>query len=169
MTQTGVNSNYGRVLYGLGISPEDIRDMESCFAGVPGLGKFLDNPAVSRKAKHRVIERIFPESLHPFMKTVSDHRRAEQIPGILEAYRGYDRQARGIWAADLYCVSAPDPEQYEQLKEFVKRECGAGEVELTVKKRPELIGGFVLRVGDREYDWSLRGRIRQLEQSLVRR
>ena len=49
MTQTGVNSNYGRVLYGLGISPEDIRDMESCFAGVPGLGKLLDNPAVSRK------------------------------------------------------------------------------------------------------------------------
>lgn len=169
MTQTGINSNYGKVLYGLEISPEDIQSLENCFHGVSGLGKLLDNPAVSRRAKHRVIERIFPVSLHRFMKTVSDHRRAEQMPGILEAYRGFDRQARGIWAADLYCVSEPDSVQYEQMKDFVKKEYGADEVELTVKICPELIGGFVLRVGDREYDWSLRGRIRQLEQSLVRR
>lgn len=169
MTQTGINSNYGRVLYGLGISPEDLRSLEDCFRSVPGLGKLLDNPAVNRRAKHRVIERIFPESLHRFVKTVSDHRRAEQMPGILEAYRGYERRARGILAADLYCVSEPDSVQYEQLKDFVKKEYGAEGAELTVKICPELIGGFVLRVGDREYDWSLRGRIRQLEQSLVRR
>jgi F-type H+-transporting ATPase subunit delta len=40
---------------------------------------------------------------------------------------------------------------------------------MTVEQQPDLIGGFVLRVGDREFDWSLRGRVRQLQQRLIRR
>lgn len=56
-----------------------------------------------------------------------------------------------------------------QVENFVKETFGNKGVELTVKYQPDLIGGFILRVGDREFDWSLQGRIRQLEQRLVRR
>ncbi len=169
MTQTGINENYGKVLYELGISGTDVDQMDASLRSTPKLGWALDNPVISRRAKHRIIERVFPRSLHSFLKTVSDHRRIGDIPGILEAYRQCVRREKGILPAYLYCVSRPDDTQYQQMKEFVKKKYGARDVELTVEKRPELIGGFVLQVGDREYDWSLRGRIRQLEQSLVRR
>ena len=39
-------------------------------------------------------------------------------------------------------------------------------VDLTLLQNPGLIGGFVIRAGDREIDWSLRGRLKRLEQKI---
>ena len=72
-------------------------------------------------------------------------------------------------AATLYCVHEPDENQKAQMEQFVRRTYGVNGVEMTVEQQPDLIGGFVLRVGDREFDWSLRGRVRQLQQRLIRR
>ena len=40
-------------------------------------------------------------------------------------------------------------------------------VELTMVEQPELIGGFVLKVGDIEEDNSIRGRLNRLEKKLT--
>ena len=49
------------------------------------------------------------------------------------------------------------------------RKFSAREVELTLTEDKSLVGGFVLRAGDREYDWSLIGRYKKLKQKLTRR
>ena len=41
------------------------------------------------------------------------------------------------------------------------------DIQLTEDK--SLIGGFVLQADGQEYDWSLRGRFRRMEQRLTRR
>ena len=41
------------------------------------------------------------------------------------------------------------------------------QVELEFEKKPELIAGFVLRVGDIEEDFSIRGRLDRLQQKLT--
>ena len=40
-------------------------------------------------------------------------------------------------------------------------------VALALEKKPELIGGFVLRVGDIEEDYSMKGRLNRLERRLA--
>ena len=35
-----------------------------------------------------------------------------------------------------------------------------------MEKRPELIGGFLLHVNGREYDYSIQGRLKRLEQKI---
>ena len=40
-------------------------------------------------------------------------------------------------------------------------------MELTICTQPELIGGFVLETGDLVEDYSVRGRIKNLEQKLT--
>ena len=77
---------------------------------------------------------------------------------MLESYRACVRKEKGIVAATLYCVHEPDENQKAQMEQFVRRTYGVNGVEMTVEQQPDLIGGFVLRVGDREFDWSLRGR-----------
>lgn len=167
MTQTA--KQYGKVLYDLQIPRQDVLEMEEVFGKVPALLSILNNPALEKRKKHTVIEKIFPDSLHNFMKTVSDHRRTEMIPDMVSVWKACVRQEKGVLSAALYCVHEPDENQLLQLEAFVKKTYGAEGVEMSVEYRPALIGGFVLRVGDREYDWSLQGRIRQLEQRLVRR
>ena len=43
----------------------------------------------------------------------------------------------------------------------------ADKVDLTLKEDADLIGGFVLKVGDHVYDNSLKGKMRKLHQKLT--
>ena len=52
---------------------------------------------------------------------------------------------------------------------FYAGEFGAQKAEIEMIEDKSLIGGFVLLAGGSEYDWSLRGRYRKLEQKLTRR
>ena len=157
MTQTA--DRYGKVLYDLRVPAEDVEQMKAALCAAPQLVKILNDPTLTKEVKHEIIETIFPKSLHNFLKTVSDRRRCDQIDDMLKSYR----------AATLYCVHEPDENQKAQMEQFVRRTYGVNGVEMTVEQQPDLIGGFVLRVGDREFDWSLRGRVRQLQQRLIRR
>ncbi|NCB91761.1 MAG: ATP synthase F1 subunit delta [Clostridia bacterium] len=167
MTQTA--EQYGRVLYEMHVSTVDVKSLEETFLKAPELVKVLDNPVLAKSKKHTIIEKIFPISLHNFMKTVSDNRRTAMIYDIVESWKNSMRRAAGIISATLYCVHEPDETQKGQIEKFVRDTYGAKGVEMTVEHRPDLIGGFVLRIGDREYDWSLKGRLQQLQQRLVRR
>ena len=155
MTQTA--DRYGKVLYDLRVPAQDVKQMKAALCAAPQLVKI------------EIIETIFPKSLHNFLKTVSDRRRCDQIDDMLESYRACVRKEKGIVAATLYCVHEPDEKQKAQMEQFVRTTYGVNGVEMTVEQQPDLIGGFVLRVGDREFDWSLRGRVRQLQQRLIRR
>ena len=57
----------------------------------------------------------------------------------------------------------------QEMEDFLRREFGAKEVILTLREDKSLIGGFILSAGDKEFDWSLRGRYNNLRQKLTRR
>ena len=78
-------------------------------------------------------------------------------------------QQKGILKAELLYVTRPAEEQENKMKEFLRSQFSAREVELTLTEDKSLVGGFVLRAGDREYDWSLIGRYKKLKQKLTRR
>ena len=46
-------------------------------------------------------------------------------------------------------------------------EYGKNEVQIELIEQPDLIGGFVIRVKDREEDWSMKGRLNKLKQELI--
>lgn len=95
------------------------------------------------------------------------HRHVEEIYDISKAFRACCLSHEHKAAAELYYVTEPDGAQKQKIKEFLCRKTGAAEVELTLVCKPELIGGFVLRAGDQEYDWSLKGRLERLRQKLT--
>ena len=73
------------------------------------------------------------------------------------------------YAKALYELSVPEEAQKEKMEDFLRREFGAKEVILTLREDKSLIGGFILSAGDKEFDWSLRGRYNNLRQKLTRR
>ena len=52
------------------------------------------------------------------------------------------------------------------IEAFICRKYGAEEAKLSVLRDDSLIGGFLLRVGSDEYDWSIKGRMDRLAQEL---
>ena len=80
-----------------------------------------------------------------------------------------EKEQKGILKAELLYVTCPTEAQEDKMKEFLRNQFSASEVELTLTEDKNLVGGFVLRAGDREYDWSLIGRYKKLKQKLTRR
>ncbi len=54
-----------------------------------------------------------------------------------------------------------------QMKAYLAKKYQKDKVALALEKKPELIGGFVLRVGDIEEDYSMKGRLNRLEKISV--
>ena len=165
MTQTA--NNYGTVLFELGVEKETVEEMKRIFSLTGELPRVLDCPVVSGREKHRLIEQLFPKEVWNFLKEMCDHGNVSEMEDVFKAYtRCYD-EANGILKTVMYCAGTPDEEQLAQIKAYLAAKHHRETVELTICTQPELIGGFVLETGDLVEDYSVRGRIKNLEQKLT--
>ena len=160
MTETSIN--YAKALYELSVPEEAVSETEKIFRGTPQLKGALENPLVSLKEKEHVIDRVFPQEMRNFLKVTCKYQKIGSIYEILEAYGDYSRKQKGVLKAVLTYVTKPEEAQKEKMEDFLRREFGA-------REDKSLIGGFILSAGDKEYDWSLRGRYNNLRQKLTRR
>ena len=142
-------------------------ETDALFAQAPQLRQVLSSPVTSLKEKHAAIVRIFPPAMQNFLKELCDNQDADRIGEILEAYRGLCLEKNGILRAELRCAVQPTGEQLEQMTARLCRKYQKSDVRWTIRHDPSLIGGFVIRVGDVESDWSLKGRLKQLQQKLM--
>ena len=165
MTETSIN--YAKALYGLSVPGEAICETGRIFKNTPEIGKMLENPLVSLKEKEQEFDHYpidYQQKANYQIVTIKDH------PDINR--KKPDNQPapqNGILKAELLYVTRPAEEQENKMKEFLRSQFSAREVELTLTEDKSLVGGFVLRAGDREYDWSLIGRYKKLKQKLTRR
>ena len=133
---------YARVLYELEIPKEAVKQTEKLFEEVPVLEETFASPVVPMQEKLSSIDRIFP-------------------------YDKYSKKQEGIQMATLTCVEAPDEKRLEKIREFLCEKYHKTDVKIEIVKDPALLGGFILKTGDDEYDWSLKGRLSRLEQKLT--
>ena len=160
---------YAAALYELGADKNDIDRARDMLGQTPQLRRVLDCPVTDLKQKLACVDRIFPESLHAFMKVVCTHNRTALLEDIFEAWEDYSRRMRGILKAQLYCVTPPESGQLEGIRRRLCRKFNVKDVQIDIHRDPSLIGGFIIEAGGCVMDYSIRGRFAQLEQKLTRR
>lgn len=158
---------YAKVLFDLEISEQVIAATEKIFEESQELVQVLQNPVVTLKKKHNLIDRIFDPQIRNFLKVVTDHGKAGDISEIFTAYHQKKNEMSGIVTAFLAYVTAPEEEQKVKMERLICDRFHATGVEWKMEKRPELIGGFLLHVNGREFDYSIQGRLKRLEQKLT--
>lgn len=167
MTQTAIN--YARVLYDLKIPEDVIEEAKTLVRGNPELVQALENPVISLQEKEKVIEKVFPVQLHNFFKVLSRYQSVDCLEDIFTAYEQYVHEKLNILDAVLYYVTLPTEEQLEGIKNRLSKEYGRTEVKIELIEKPELIGGFIIKVGNKETDYSILGRINGMRRQLLRR
>ena len=167
MTQTAIN--YAKVLYELKISKKIIDDSQEILSLVPELKENLISPVVSNQKKHNIIERVFPKEMQNFFMVLCDYQSMEIIDQIFVAYKNYYNEKNSILEAKLIYVTVPNEEQLNTIKKILMSKHHKNQVELSLVEDPNIIGGFIIEAENFETDWSIRGRLNQLQQSLVRR
>ena len=95
-----------------------------------------------------------------------------QIDSILEIFSEYqalERRQRHCAHAVLEYVTPLTDAQLTAMKKMICAKTGEPEVQLELHQNPELLGGFILHIGDDEYDRSVRSAVRNMRKSLIRR
>lgn len=161
--------NYARALLRLSVSHEDILASQRIWEQSEVLQKALCSPVVRDDEKGRVVQRIFPHAIQPFLLAVCKYHRWSILSEIFEAYRAVYGQTHGIVYGVLYYVDKPETEQLAAIERKLCERLSVQRVQLTLCRKEELIGGFQIHIAGLEIDESILGRLKLLEQTLIRR
>jgi F-type H+-transporting ATPase subunit delta len=146
-----------------------VRDV---FPANPLIEEFLATPAVPAKVKAASIESTFGpragELFTNFLLVLNDHGRLGLLREILAQLRDlHDRRARRMRVQIRSAVPLYD-DQRERLRHGL-REAFHQEPILEEHVDPELLGGLVVRVGDRQFDGSVRTELQTIRTFLIER
>ena len=135
------------------------------------LRNFLSSPAVTREAKHRVIEKLLArvggsKIVRNFLLVVVDHQRTHILPEMITAFQEVIRQRQGVAEAQISSAVELNAAQKAEMESTLERMTGK-RVEAKFSLEPGLLGGAVVRVGDTVYDGSLRSRLNELRARLA--
>jgi F-type H+-transporting ATPase subunit delta len=126
----------------------------------------LIEPEVKSKALVAVAERLGLSDLgRKVIGVAAQNRRAAELPGIISAYRALLSRHRGARRAEIVSARPLTPAEQSQILEGLSKSLGA-KVEADAKVDESLIGGFVVRVGSKQFDVSLKSKLDALRLAL---
>lgn len=175
MIETKVAKRYARSLIGLsnekGMMDEVNNDMKLiASAGQENrdLALLLSNPIVNSDKKLSILDKIFSGKISKltmsFIDIVIRKGREKYLLQIATAFTDQYKVLKGILTAEIVSAVGLDEKLRKKVYELI-RGGSDSEVELIEKVDPKLIGGFILRIGDKQYDASITSDIRKLAQS----
>lgn len=136
----------------------------------PRVRQFLHTPRVGldekKAALRSSLEGRVPDLVLRFLLVVLDHRRQALIPEIAASYQDLVDQAANRVRAQVTLPHAPRREMEREIVATLERQLGKT-VAATFESEPELIGGVIVRVGDRVLDGSVRRRLIALRRRLL--
>jgi F-type H+-transporting ATPase subunit delta len=145
-------------------------DMAAAIASDETVGRMLANPAASLVTRTAMAETIFGSVLgRPVLNLVTlmlRRGRIHELPRLAAEFHRLDNARQGITIATATSATALSPDEVRALTERMEQFTG-GRVELDLQVDPSLLGGLVVRVGDRLIDGSVRGRLERLRNQLV--
>ena len=135
------------------------------------LRNFLESPALSKPAKHGVVEKLIARMgaskiVRNFLFVVIDHGRTALLLEITAMFQEVVRQRQGVAEAEVVSAMELNPWQKAELLQTLERKTGK-KIQPTYSLEPGLLGGVRVRVGDTVYDGSVRTQLEQMREQLA--
>lgn len=159
--------DYINVLRSSQISASSLEKAQEIVAASDELVKILNSPSVSAEEKKKVVDELFPAELKSFITTVSEDCNIDVLDEIVDEYIAMLDKANNIAHATIYCVTEPNEKQLKGIEEFVIKEENADSVKLKIVKDESLIGGFIIRIGNKEFDRSIRNKLNSIKEQMT--
>jgi F-type H+-transporting ATPase subunit delta len=96
-----------------------------------------------------------------------DRHREDQISEVVDGFIELANDARGIAEAKVYSVRPLTDEERAAISQTFAEKIGKQWLRIENIVDTNLLGGIKLRIGNRIYDGSLRGKLDRLERKLL--
>lgn len=160
--------NYLDSLFSANISVSGLEDALKLIKASSELRTVLDDPNVPAEDKAKVAEDLFVPSVKDFILQLAKQGKIDDLEEIIERYVSEINKKNNVASAKVFCVNAPDDKQLAGIKEFVCKETGAEKANVEIVKDEKLIGGFVIDIGDKEYDFSVKHKLEAIKAQVMK-
>ncbi|MEM9985457.1 MAG: ATP synthase F1 subunit delta [Bacteroidota bacterium] len=132
----------------------------------------LQSPIVNLDAKQKIIDRIFGRHFKSKLMTtlvalVVRKNREMYLPEVAQSFLSLYDEVKGIARGTIESAIPLSDQQVNAIQETLEKSTGK-RFELTEEVNPELIGGFLLKVGDTQFDGSVASALRRAKQQLLK-
>lgn len=135
------------------------------------LEAILKNPIVPLDKKQGILQGIFGGKVHAitasFLKLVVNKGRSAILYDTAKQFVQQYNEINGIVTAEVTSASPLTDANKAEVISLVKKELNASQVLIKEKVNADLIGGFILKVGDRQFDASIASGLTKLKKEFA--
>lgn len=147
-----------------------LKGVRDTFAQNPDLKKFMGSPLIPASSKKDALKQIFADDVAPlvlqFLFVMVDRQRETAIVEAIDSFIKLARAAQHIEVAHVRVVKALTKKEEKDLVAALERTTGK-KIEPLYTIDPSIIGGIVVRIGDRLIDGSLVRQLQDMQYALL--
>lgn len=129
----------------------------------------LESPGLTPRVKQAALRELLPglsEMGYNFLGLLARRRALALLPRVLAEFESAADAAQGVQRVEVRTAVPLEETQQRRIAQGLAAALGK-EVRLVARVEPALLGGMVVRVGDRVMDGSTRGRLQAMRQTLA--
>lgn len=174
MAYTKVAQRYVKSLLGLAVEQgalEQVHQDMLLFSKVCDMSRpfvmMLRSPIVRHEKKREVLHALFEGKVNKLTFSIIDiitmKNREPLLPAIADEFHNAYNDYKGIGKASVTTAAPLDAKLTAEIDAMVKKLSSKAQIELHQKVDESLIGGFILNVGDRQIDASVKSKLKSLK------
>ncbi|GCD84467.1 F0F1 ATP synthase subunit delta [Parageobacillus thermoglucosidasius] len=149
---------------------EEIRAVWQALAENEQFLSLLTYPKLSLEKKKALIKETFASVSTPLQNTLLlllERHRIDIVPQLAQQFTDLVNEARGVAEATAYSARPLTEEEKRALSDVFAKKIGKTTLRIENIVDPSLIGGVKLRIGNRIYDGSISGKLKQIQRQLI--
>ena len=126
----------------------------------------LRNPIVKHDKKRAILHEIFKKNVNALTLSIFDiitkKNREAILPSIAKEFHEQYNALKGVGVAMVTTAIPLDKKLKGEIEALVKKISSRDKVNIQEKVDEEIIGGYILKIGDRQIDDSLKSKLKAL-------
>lgn len=174
-----ISKTYGDALFELAVEEEkvdvlseEILEVKKVLDENQEFGRLMNHPKIIKEEKIQLAQQVFADRISKeimgFLTIIISKDRYRNIDEILDYFLAEVKKYKGI---GVVTVTTAVPLKEEQRKSVEKKLLETTEyksMEMHYETDASLIGGMIIRIGDRVVDSSIRTKLTELERTLLK-
>jgi F-type H+-transporting ATPase subunit delta len=179
MSNYRIATRYAKSLLELAIEKKKLENVYNDMRMLYGLCQesrpfhnFIKNPIINSYRKLGIFQSLFEKRIdelsYKFIDIITRKGREDILPEIGEQFLKEYRIYKNIEIVNITAPIVLDETLKEEFLALSKKLIGEGKkIELEEKVDKDLLGGFILRIGDKQIDDSVSSKLRDLKKKLI--
>jgi len=146
---------------------EQTQAIETAISESADLRSVLNSPVIQNEVKLSVAQEIF-KSFDPMLiklfETLAENDRFDHLKWICQSYSSMYNEVHNIQEAHIASAIELNSKTLKAFQSQIKKLTG-DEAKITTEVKEELLGGFILKLNDLQYDASISGQLNKIKRN----